>query len=65
MNNTYLTCKELSDVLKINTQVIRKWARESKIPCIKLGVGDRISYRFDKDEVVRFFKEKVATSFTE
>jgi excisionase family DNA binding protein len=44
-----LTSEELAVVLRLRPATIRKWAREGKIPTIRMGNKVR---RFDPDEVV-------------
>jgi excisionase family DNA binding protein len=55
-NENLITCDELAEIIQIDRQVIQKWARENKIPNYKVGVGKRITYRFDKNEILEFFK---------
>lgn len=54
-----ITCEELAKEIKIDKQVIQKWARENKIPHYRLGVGKRITYRFIKTEILDFFKRNI------
>ena len=42
-----LTCKELAEYLKLTEVTIYKYAKEGKIPGIKLGGR----WRFDKDKI--------------
>ena len=58
MKKEYLTCDELAELLKIDRQVVQKWAREEKVPCYKVGVGKRITYRFDREEILEFFRSR-------
>lgn len=64
----FLTAKQLAEVLQVSEQAIRKWAREDKIPHIKVGISEdekRLDYRFKKDEVVEFFKTRKLDKDTE
>ncbi len=54
MNLEFLTTKELADLLKLQEQTVRLWAREGKIPCVKVGSD----YRFIKEEVVNALRDK-------
>jgi hypothetical protein len=60
--NKYLNCNEISIILNVDRQVIQKWAREEKIPCLRVGVGKRITYRFNKKEILEFFKNNKSLS---
>ena len=53
----FLTVKQLSNLLQVSEQSIRKWAREDSIPHLKVGVGDVKDYRFNKCEILEFFKK--------
>jgi len=54
MNLEFLTTEELATLLKIQEQTIRKWAREGRIPFVKVGSD----YRFIKEEVVNALRDK-------
>lgn len=58
MNKEYLTCDEIAKLLKIDRQIVQKWAREKKVPCYRVGVGKRITYRFDQEEMLEFFRSR-------
>ncbi len=49
-----LTTKELAEYLKLTEVTIYKYAKEGKIPGVK--VGSR--WRFDKDQIDGFLKSK-------
>ena len=51
-----ITAKELANLLNINRETIYRQARAGKLPCAKIGP----ELRFDKDEVLKFLKEKNA-----
>lgn len=51
----FISVKDLAKLLKVDRQAVQKWARENKIPCLKVGVGRRITYRFNKNEILEFF----------
>jgi excisionase family DNA binding protein len=56
-NEEYLSCKELAKLLKLNRQVVQTWAREKKIPSLTFGSDKkRPLYRFNKAEILEFFK---------
>lgn len=57
-NEILLTVKQLAELLQISEQAIRKWAREDLIPHLKVGVNEMKDYRFDKKEIIEFFKSK-------
>ncbi len=42
-----LTTKELANYLKLRKETIRKYAKESKIPALRVGG----SWRFDQDKI--------------
>ena len=54
MSSEFLTTKELADLLNLPEQTVRLWAREGRIPCVKVGSD----YRFIKDEVVNALRDK-------
>lgn len=54
MNLEFLTTKELAIMLKIQEQTIRMWAREGRIPFVKVGSD----YRFIREEVVKVLRDK-------
>ena len=37
MAKTYLTVEETAERLAVAPKTIRKWCREEKLPCVKLG----------------------------
>jgi excisionase family DNA binding protein len=45
--NNLLTAQELAEILKVNEQTIYRWAREGKLPRVKIGS----SIRFDREQV--------------
>ncbi|MEY2702017.1 MAG: Helix-turn-helix domain [Bacteroidota bacterium] len=54
----FISVRDLAKLLKLDRQAVQKWAREDKIPCLKVGVGKRITYRFNKEEILEFFKNR-------
>lgn len=54
----FLTVRQLADLLQVSEQSIRKWAREDTIPHLKVGVNEMRDYRFNKKEIIEFFKSK-------
>jgi excisionase family DNA binding protein len=54
----FLTVKQLSKLLQVSEQSIRKWAREDSIPHLKVGINGIKDYRFDRKEILDFFKSK-------
>lgn len=56
MNNTnpLLTTTELAELLKVHGHTVRLWAKEGKIPSIKLSATN---YRFDYEAVMEALKE--------
>jgi excisionase family DNA binding protein len=58
MSSVKLTAKQVSELLQITEQAVRKWARENKIPHYKVGVGKVPDFRFDEEEVLKFFRYK-------
>ena len=51
----YLTAKQVAEYLQVKPLTIYQWAREDKIPAIKIG---RI-WRFKKDAIDDFLKEQL------
>lgn len=48
MDSEFLTTEELATLLRIREQTVRAWAREGRIPFVKVGSD----YRFIKEEVI-------------
>ncbi len=51
----YLTAKQVADYLQVKPLTIYQWAREEKIPAIKIG---RI-WRFKKEAIDTFLDEQL------
>lgn len=51
----YLTAKQVAEYLQVKPLTIYQWAREEKIPAIKIG---RI-WRFKKDVIDAFLEEQL------
>ena len=51
----YLTAKQVAEYLQVKPLTIYQWAREDKIPAIKIG---RI-WRFKKDAIDTFLEEQL------
>lgn len=51
----YLTAKQVADYLQVKPLTIYQWAREGKIPAIKIG---RI-WRFKKEAIDNFLDEQL------
>lgn len=49
-----MTTGELAKMLNVHGHTVRLWAKEGKIPYIKLSATN---YRFDYDEVIKALKE--------
>ncbi|MBQ7296445.1 MAG: helix-turn-helix domain-containing protein [Clostridia bacterium] len=49
-----LTPEEVAQLLNLNAQTIRKYARENIIPSIKVGN----CHRFDRDVIKNYIKER-------
>ncbi len=55
MMEEYLTAKQVADYLQVKPLTIYQWAREGKIPAIKIG---RI-WRFKKEAIDNFLDEQL------
>jgi len=42
MNHEYLTVRDVAQLLKVNTQTVRRWIWSGKLPYIKLGQTVRV-----------------------
>lgn len=51
----YLTAKQVAEYLQVKPLTIYQWAREEKIPAIKIG---RI-WRFKKEAIDKFLEEQL------
>lgn len=49
-----LTAKQLAEKLQTDPETIRRWARERKIPYIRVGR----EYRFEYNEVIETLKQR-------
>jgi len=54
MSQQLLDTKQVAELLNISMPNLYKMLANGKIPTIKVGG----SYRFDKEEVIEYFKEK-------
>jgi excisionase family DNA binding protein len=55
MMGEYLTAKQVAEYLQVKPLTIYQWAREDKIPAIKIG---RI-WRFKKEAIDTFLEEQL------
>lgn len=46
----FLSPEQLADKLQINERTVRRWAKDGKIPCYRLGV----EIRFNEPEIVEW-----------
>ncbi len=53
-NMEILTLDEVAEMLNLRVSTIRKYCREGKIPCIKIGK----SYRIDKKDLIKFLNRR-------
>jgi excisionase family DNA binding protein len=51
------TSEEVAEFLRVKRETVRGWARDGKIPAIKLQVGRRSDWRF-VPEKIRNYVEK-------
>jgi len=51
MGRQFLTTHQAATYLQINPEVLRRWAREGRVTCYRLGNSPR--YRFLKDDLDR------------
>lgn len=54
MRNKWMTVKEVSNYLRVSTDLIYKLAQQGKIPASKIAS----SWRFDREEIDKWMKEK-------
>ena len=45
-----LTVEEVAQILRLEPETVRAWARAKKIPAYKIG-GDRGEWRFDESQI--------------
>ena len=58
--NKWLTTKEVSDILQVNIQTVRRYAREGKIKSVRLG--NQIRFRpLTLDEFAKEQEEGIKT----
>jgi excisionase family DNA binding protein len=58
MEDKKYNAKQIAELLQVNYQSVQKWARSNKIPHYKVGVGKAAEFRFDKNEILEFFRSK-------
>jgi predicted site-specific integrase-resolvase len=56
-SNTFLNASDMGDILQVNSASLRAWARQGKIPAMKLPNG---RFRFNPSAVQRALDELAA-----
>jgi len=52
------TSEEVAEFLRVKRETIRDWARDGKIPAIKLQVGRRADWRFVPDKIRNYVEKQ-------
>lgn len=55
---SFLTPQEVSDLLRVSTQTVRRWIKEGSLPAYKVGRG----WRVRDDDLDRWLRQQRSTT---